>query len=277
MRFLSNFLVIIFCTLASISCTSNMHSRSRVSDVKAWQSNFSKELVRGNDFWFTTYQRIKSESDPITIYIEGDGNVRQSRTRISNNPTPNKPMLLKLAAQDLRPNVVYLARPCQYTPLELNKQCSNAAYWTDQRMSEESVNAMNDAIKKIAGNKKINLIGFSGGGGIAVLIAAKNQNIKSILTIAGNLDHIEFNKFHKIRPMIGSLNPIDYAQSINNIPQLHISGAKDNIVPSLIANKFVNASLNQKCIQQEVIESASHSKGWDNSWKYILSIPIMCK
>lgn len=41
MRFLPNFLVVIFCTLANISCSSIMHSRSRISNVDTGQSKVS--------------------------------------------------------------------------------------------------------------------------------------------------------------------------------------------------------------------------------------------
>ena len=43
----------------------------------------------------------------MDIFADGSAN--------SDNPTPVNPMLLKLATMDKRPNIVYIARPCQYT------------------------------------------------------------------------------------------------------------------------------------------------------------------
>jgi dienelactone hydrolase len=146
-------------------------------------------------------------------------------------------MLLSLAAMDKRPNIVYVARPCQYTPMELNSKC-NPSYWTVKRFSDDSVSSINDVINKINSHQhKFSLIGYSGGGGIAVLIASRNNMVKDIITIAGNLDISAFTNHHKVSPMSGSLNPIDYAKLINNIPQLHLSGGKDKIIPPFIAEK----------------------------------------
>ena len=57
-------------------------------------------------------------------------------------------MLMNMAAMDKRPNVVYIARPCQYTPMELNPKC-NKMYWTDKRLSDDSVAAINEVINKV--------------------------------------------------------------------------------------------------------------------------------
>lgn len=81
-------------------------------------------------------------------------------------------MLLKLATIDKRPNVVYIARPCQYTPLEMNAKCVND-YWLDKRMNHEVVNSINDVINTINNGQKFSLVGFSGGGGLTILIASK--------------------------------------------------------------------------------------------------------
>ena len=272
MRYLFK-LLFIACFLAS--CATNNFTKHRVAENIADKAGFSKKLVRGGQFWLTTYQKISDPSKPFVIYIEGDGEAFIKRYRISEDPTPRTPVLITLATMDPRPNVIYLARPCQYTPMEVNKVC-NYSYWTDKRMSEDSVAALNEAVINVAGRNPVDLIGFSGGGGIAVLIGARNNQVRSILTIAGNLDHEEFNKYHKVRPMIGSLNPIDYANRVKHIPQLHISGGHDKVVPSFIADNFVKKMGNSKCARREIISDASHSKNWDKEWAYIISSPIKC-
>lgn len=239
--------------------------------------NFERILVKGGDFWITTYQKITDKSQPYVFYIEGDGAAWAGKYRVSNNPTPRRQMFIKLAAMDQRPNVVYVARPCQYTPMNLNPKCTvQGGYWTDKRMSSDSVDSLNEVINTINDNQKFSLVGYSGGGGLAVLIAARNHKTKDILTIAANLDHASFTYHHNVTPMIGSLNPINYAYDVKNIPQLHISGGKDDIIPPFIADKFIKA-VNSNCAKQKVFPAISHNQGWEKIWDYILrNEPIRC-
>lgn len=275
MRYLSRLLVISLLPFIISSCATNEYTREKVADHYASENGFEKKLVRGGSFWITTFQKISNPKLPFVIYIEGDGRPFIGRYRISDDPTPRDIMLLELAVMDKRPNVVYMARPCQYTPMNLNPIC-NQTYWTDKRMSEDSIFAMNEVVKNISGKQLVDLIGFSGGGGVAVLIAARNPLVHSVVTLAGNLDIVSFNKYHKTRPMIGSLNPIDYAHKINNIPQLHLSGGKDKIVPAFIADDFVKAAGSTKCVKREIISNASHTKNWSKDWNYVLNTPVKC-
>lgn len=266
--------IVLSCYLLSGCTVKNAAIRTIKADLIGDYHHFTKRLVKGGDFWITTYQRITNKNLPYVFYIEGDGLSFIGRYHVSDNPTPTYPMVLQLAALDTRPNVVYIARPCQYTPMHLNPKC-NQSYWTDERMSGETVNAINEVIEQLNNNQKFSLIGFSGGGGIAVLIAARNNNVKDIITLAANLDHISFNKFHHAKPMLNSLNPIDYATKLGHIPQLHVSGGYDKIVPPFIADKYVRAS-NSTCVHQSIFNVAYHHKGWETLWKYILTMPLTC-
>jgi hypothetical protein len=237
--------------------------------------DFKKTLVKGGDFWITTYQKIENKSEPYVFYIEGDQSSFSDKYKISSNPTPKKQMFINLAAMDKRPNVVYIAMPCQYTPMELNPQC-DSSYWTDKRMSEKSVAAINDVINKInSTNQKFNLVGYSAGGSIAVLIAARNPMVKDIITIGAYLDSRAFTNYHNVPPMIGSLNPINYAKLISNIPQRHISGGKDIIAPPFIVDKYVEES-SSFCVKQEIFPELNHNKGWNKIWEYIYTRPVTC-
>lgn len=277
MRFLSNTLLLII-SFFLVSCSYQqgyVGNRLKSADRIAERNHFSKKLVKGGKFWLQTYQRVSDPSKPYIVYLEGDGLAFKDRYTISDDPTPLFPTVLRLAAMDTRANVIYIAKPCQYVMHMEGHVCHNI-YWTDQRMSREIVNAMNEVIEEITNKHPIDLIGYSGGGGIATLISAQNPYVKSIITIAGNLDHRSFNKHHKAKQMIGSLNPIDYADKVKHIPQRHLSGGKDKIVPPFITNKYVKQS-DSKCVHQEIIQNASHDKGWDEVWEYILSTPFGCQ
>ena len=274
MKFLSKILLLTGFLLTLSSCSPDVLTRNRVPLNIGRDHGFTEKLVKGDDFWITTYQHITNKNAPYVFYIEGDGHSFTKYRVPTDNPTPMQQIVMNLAVLDGRPNIVYVARPCQYTPMHLNPKC-NSSYWAGKGMSEEVVSSLNEVINTINNDRPFSLVGYSGGGGIAVLIAARNKNVKDIITVAGNLDHVSFNKHHGTSPMLGSLNPIDYATKIHNIPQLHVSGGNDNIVPPFIADKYITIS-NSICVHQEIIKNAKHDVGWNKNWEYILTIPLTC-
>lgn len=281
-KYLSNLCLLIFIACFLSSCST--FSPPPLCDVKNSNGDckvngMTYQEIRGGKFLIATYQKITSPKEPYVFYIEGDGAAFFGRGRISSNPTPRTRMMLNLASIDTRPNVVYIARPCQYVPMDKNPECNNE-YWTDKRMSEEVISSINEVIINLNNNQKFSLVGYSGGGAVAVLISARNDMVKDVLTIAGNLDHREFTESHKALPMKGSLNPIDYSKEVANIPQLHLSGEKDNIVKPFIAEKYVkrvnNHQTGQYCAKHKVFESVTHAKGWEKIWSQLHLTPIMC-
>lgn len=185
---------------------------------------------------------------------------------------------MQLATLDPNPNVVYLARPCQYSPQDLKTVCTNK-YWSLARYSQEVVNALDNAVSQIkqqCNAKQINLIGYSGGGTLAVLIAAQRPDIASIRTIAGNLDLNTMDKIHSTTPLSESLDPISVAKKICHIPQLHFVGGKDHIVPEIIARNFVKESgLNTNAVI--VINKATHNTEWHKQWQQLLQLECISK
>lgn len=255
--------IIMLCCLTS--CVGNLGDHYK---------GFDKKLVQAGQFHITTYQKITDSTKPYVFYIEGDGHAFQNK-RPTLDPTPNKLMMINLAASDPRENVIYISRPCQYTPKDLNPACDDVSYWTSKRLSDETIDVIDNTIRKINNNKGFHLVGFSGGGGVAVLVAARSPNVINIITIAGNLDTESFTAHHNVSPMKESLNPIDYAQQIKHIPQLHLSGRSDKIVPIFIAENYVNASGSQ-CVKQKIYD-AQHIAGWEKLWPQILQEKVTCK
>ncbi|WP_342269798.1 alpha/beta hydrolase family protein [Rickettsia endosymbiont of Orchestes rusci] len=257
----TNAIKLFFISILLFACTPDVATRTKNSAALATQNNFQPKYVKGGDFILTTYQRITDKNLPYVFYIEGDGHISEKYAVTSDNPTPLSTLLLQLAIMDNRPNIVYIARPCQYTPLELNPKCSSNTYWIEKRIGREVVDSINDVINNINNGRKFSLIGFSGGGGVAVTVAVKNKNVKDIITIAGNLDTVTFDNTHNGRGCLSrSLNPIEYAVQVNNIPQLHLSGAEDKRVPPFIAQRYVEAS-NSPCVKQKIIPNTTHVKG----------------
>jgi len=241
---------------------------------------FRREQIQTDRFLLTAYTKITDNSQPFDIYIEGDGLAWRSRTQPSLNPTPRNPLALALAARDPAANIIYIARPCQFTPMDEDQHC-NPSYWTSRRFSEEVIASVNQAVDTLTGaatkNRRLNLIGYSGGGAVAVLVAARRHDVASIRTVAGNLDHDEVNRIHNVTPLYGSLNAIDQAAKVAAIPQLHFIGLKDDIVPPDIAARFRIASGPTRCVKLQTIANATHDSGWTELWPELLKEPMNCE
>ncbi len=127
----------------------------------------------------------------LHVYIEGDGHAWENTRTPSSDPTPHSDVTLRLAAADPTAcAVLYLARPCQYTRV-LSPACATR-YWTDARFAPEVISATNAAIdraKAQTGAQRVVLVGFSGGGAVAVLAATLRDDVAFLGTVAGNLDH----------------------------------------------------------------------------------------
>lgn len=246
----------------------------------AQTSSFEKEIMNAAPFALTTYQRINQPSpQSANIYIEGDGLAWLSRSTPSLNPTPSNPIALKLATADPAPNVIYLARPCQYSGRIDGKPCDQK-YWMSSRYAPEVLSSYNtalDALKNKHGFTSFNIIGFSGGGTIAALLAGQRNDITSLRTVAGNLDHKAHSQYHKVSPLSGSFNPPDYAVRLKHIPQHHFIGADDKIVPPKIYQSYKSKIGNSPCINASILPNTIHSDGWENQWSELLKNKPKCQ
>jgi pimeloyl-ACP methyl ester carboxylesterase len=242
------------------------------ADAMAQPAGLRREQIDTDSFVLTAFVRIARRDRPLTVYIEGDGLAWRSRHEPSSDPTPHQALGLALAAADPAANVAYLARPCQFTPMTANPRCG-IAYWTDKRYAEEVVAAMNQAVTHyaaLAPGQPIHLVGYSGGGALAVLVAARRSDVASLRTVAGNLDHAEVNRLYKVSAMPESLNAIDFARNVAAIPQIHFSGAGDTVVPPAIAQRFAAAA--GPCAQARIVPGVSHDGDWARLWPDLLAI-----
>ncbi len=230
--------------------------------------------IQAGEFLLRAWIRIERRDRDLSVYIEGDGHAWVSRTQRSADPTPINPLGLRFASWDDAANVAYLARPCQYIPLHYNPAC-NTLLWTDERFSEQVIDTMDNALDairlRVAG--KLHLAGFSGGGAVAALLAARRSDVASLRTFAGNLDHAAVNRHHQVSPMPRSLNPIAYADRLGNLPQLHYSGARDTIVTPEIADLFMEALPTRGCAEHIILNRTTHHSGWYVNRELLKRIP----
>lgn len=239
---------------------------------KAQELNFKKKYIKTNCFTLTTFYRFKKNSDTIRIYIEGDGCAWSDKNSLSLDPTPKRPIALSLAMCDNFDSVAYIARPGQFSYAKCNSR-----YWSSCRFASEVTDAIDyviDILKQKCKAKNIEIIGYSGGGALAILIAAKRNDIISIRTIAGNLNLKLFCSYHKVSPLIGSLDPFDVAQRVSKIPQRHFVGSKDKVVPDFIVLSFIKKEgINENdCFT--IVDGATHMDKWATIWKSLLLIPL---
>ncbi|MBN2332245.1 MAG: alpha/beta hydrolase [Deltaproteobacteria bacterium] len=252
---------------------------SATADKLAEHAGLQKQFIQSGNFELLTYSRTTAPGAALTIYIEGDGSAWRTRRCLSSDPTPKNPVALKLALLDPAENVVYLARPCQYVIKAGKGNNCSTGYWSTKIFSPPVIEAINQAcsiMKKQAGAREIHLVGYSGGGAVAVLTAARRDDILSIRTIAGNLDHQEVCRQHHISPLIGSLNAIDAAEVIKNIPQIHFSGSRDRIIPPAIVKRFIARQTEPRCSKIVLVRNVDHHKGWQEQWPTLLRMPLPC-
>ena len=260
------------CAVVPNQAELNQHAQSL-----AHAGGLDKAQVQTDSFVLTSFYRITRPDQPLGVYIEGDGFAWRTRSQPSLNPTPIKALGLSLAAADPAPNVVYLARPCQFTPLAANPHC-DVSYWTGKRFAEEVIVAMNQALDQYAARvpgQPLQLVGYSGGANIAALLAARRGDVISLRSVAGNLDVDEVNRLHRVTPMPDSLNAIDIAPRLGNMAQVHFSGSDDAVVPPAIAQRFARATAGH-CTQIRLVPGMRHDSDWAQRWSQLLSVVPRC-
>lgn len=222
---------------------------------------FQYQEIQTNKFRLATWQKITNTKAPIKIYIEGDGAAFNARGQPTLDPTPKGKMVRELAFGDISPNVVYLARPCQYVKDDMCEQ----KYWTTARFAPEVIDSSYEVIRKIVGNRRVILIGFSGGAQVAGLVAVLHDDlrVKKLVTVGGNLNHETWTAYHKVPKLENSLSLVDYREKYLAFPQVHYVGQKDNIIPNNITDDFV---FGKNLI---MIKNASHSEGWEEIYSKI--------
>lgn len=106
------------------------------------------------------------------------------------------------------------------------------------------------------------LIGYSGGGTVAALIAARRTDIAQLMTVAAILDINHWVQQQSLTPLHGSLNPADAWQNLAAIPQVHWVGGKDTVVKKENALAFSSRFPTAKRPNIMVIPEFDHQCCW---------------
>ncbi len=220
--------------------------------------------IKTAHFTIHTMRKISDTRAPVRVYIEGDGHAFNDWGNATSDPTPRDDFVRKMAFRDPAPDVVYMARPCQYV---MDDVC-NVADWTGARLSRDAVNSTADAIKQIAVGRDLILIGFSGGAQIRGLVAALHPDIKvkKLITVNGNLDHPRWTRENKLTPLDSSLDLNDWRDDYLKIPQVHFVAENDAIIQPHITREFIGDDSKIK-----IIKGANHGIGMDRAFPEIWS------
>ncbi len=249
-----------------IGCT----TPSQRFDSFAQDLGFDSELISTEKFQHKIYSNYQfATSKQLHVYLDGDGTPWVKKRWIAEDPTARNPLILGLMIQDKKPSIL-LGRPCYYG-LNKNLAC-NQKYWTSHRYSKEIIlsmaNALNKWLKKHIFTEVV-LIGYSGGGSIAVLMANSINKITKVVTLAANLNIKAWSQFHGYSTLKDSLNPIDEVKLNTDIKQLHLAGEEDDIVPAFIIKDY---AMSQKNSKYYPFPGQTHACCWAMEWPKILDM-----
>jgi hypothetical protein len=236
-------------------------------DTRASALGFGAARVEGEGFVHVVYRPVGRRPDGgrvLHIYLDGDGTPSE-RGRPAADPTPREPLVLRLMALDLAPSV-YLGRPC-YHGLTAAPACT-PALWTDARYSEAVVASMAAAAQRLlsaTGLSEIVWLGYSGGGTLAMLLAARMPETAGVVTVAANLDVDGWADLHSHSRLGGSLSPARRPLLPPRIYQRHFAGGRDRVVtPEIVAGGGILPET------LSVIRDYDHVCCWVELWPRVL-------
>ena len=266
------------CLILLTACVSppTPTERRAQAEALAREAKWQGLVLHAGIFRLQTYvPRRTNANEALTLYLEGDGLAWLNSHQPSLDPTPVDPLALRLALAQPNGNAAYLGRPCQY--LGATQKPCRPGYWTEQRFAEAvvaSLDQASDTLKARFGARRLTLVGYSGGGTLALLLAARRDDVERVITVAGNLDHAAWTHLHRVSPLQGSLNPAELRASLARVPQVHLLGEADRVTPATLARDFVAGYPPAHRARVEVIPGFDHhccwAQEWPNLWRGIL-------
>jgi pimeloyl-ACP methyl ester carboxylesterase len=244
-------------------------SQSRLLDIEAEKQGFSRLTVDGDGFQHVIFTKDGGKNnETLHVYLDGDGKPWIKHHLIAADPTPVNPLMFNLMALDKAPSI-YLGRPC-YHGFAKTPPCA-AELWTSARYSLQVVSSMERVLRDyIAGGgyKEVVLIGHSGGGTLAMLLAERVRSIRAVVTIAGNLDIDAWTRYHGYSALDASLNPANRPALDADIHQYHLIGKDDKNIPYQIVETVIQ---NQTSARVLMWDGFDHACCWENIWQEFLN------
>lgn len=244
----------------------------------ATQNGFNRSKVRAEGFDLLVFDNISKINSNVSsrnsgngvlhVYLEGDGTPWTHRTIIMPDPTPRNPLMLRLMRYE-RNASVYVGRPC-YNGFAGEPECNNSL-WTSARYSDKVVRSMASAIRALAKRHQATqlwLMGHSGGGALAMLLADQLPQVTRVVTIAGNLDTEAWTSHHRYTPLYSSINPATAPALRADIWQWHLIGNRDTVIPAQLVKAFIMAQQSASGFQ---FSGFNHGCCWERIWPDVLN------
>lgn len=250
--------------------------RCEMAQQLASDAGWSARIDSTQQFDIAVFSPPPRKGETLVAYLEGDGRAYLSADTVSTDPTPGDPVALRLALADRRPYpLVYLARPCQYTLAQYGRHCSSV-YWTTHRYASSIADSVGEALdqeKKRVGARRLLLVGYSGGGALAVILAQRRADVAAVVTVAANLDLDYWTRRDGLAPLSGSIDPARNAPAISNLPQLHLAAGKDEVVGADVTMAFLRHLPNHSEADPRLLllPDADHGCCWVAMWPQLLT------
>jgi hypothetical protein len=229
---------------------------------------FTSITLLGDGFHHLAYVAgVQEGSDTLHVYVEHDGTPWTDLTHVANDPTPRTPFALELMARDAGPRLL-LGRPCYFDPGK-DPGCG-PLLWTHQRYSPEVITSMVAALRSFLSMRpfrRVVLIGYSGGGTIAWLMAVHVPETIAVVTVAANLDIDDWARIHGYSALEGSMNPALLPELPPTIAQLHYVGQRDEKVPPSVVRSFARHHPEARVID---VADFDHECCWIKRWPQLL-------
>jgi len=256
-----------------LSCAACTASRRAEGPELAQKAGWRWDILRAGMFDLAAASSPRAGSDTLVVYLEGDGLAYVHPRQPAMDPTPTDPVALRLALADPgRTAVAWLGRPCQYTLPDHGRNCA-VAYWTARRYAPEvidSVAAGIDGLKARSGAARLVLVGYSGGGALAVLLAARRPDVAEIVTVAADLDLGYWTARDGLSPLTGSLDPAQSAAATAGIPQIHFTGGHDETVGTDVVRSFLRRLPPGAPARLVEIPDFNHDCCWARDWPVLV-------
>lgn len=249
-----------------VACGHNGAGRDATAVGVAQTAGLEPVASKGSTFDLQIYRRDDGKPGPLFVYIEGDGLAYLDQRTPSTDPTPVDPLALRLAAADPGPAVLYLGRPCQFAPGRGDPRCS-VRLWTTARFGAVVVTSIDDAISRERlrnPERSLVLVGYSGGGVIAALVAARRNDVALLVTVAAPLDVADWTRRMGVSPLDGSESPLDQAQRLAQVRLVAFAGQRDTTVPvDSIRSAVTKLGAHAELI---VVPAFDHRCCWVSDW-----------
>jgi pimeloyl-ACP methyl ester carboxylesterase len=224
-------------------------------------------IVAGDGFHHLLIERNQDAvAARLHVYIEGDGAPWLTPTVPAVDPTPVRPLALELALLDPGP-AIYLGRPCY---LGVRDPGCEVGWWTDRRYAEEIVRSLAAAVEDYArarNHRRVVIIGHSGGGVLALLLAERLPAVERVVTLGANLDLAAWTRTHRYSPLTGSLDPATRRPSAR-VRETHYVGGRDHNVPPALVRAAVARRGAGEIIE---LPDYDHRCCWVRLWPRVLA------